>query len=397
MIYTVFSAINQEAAIIICNSSFRSISTSVRSMTLVLVASVTAVMFAAVFPVFAQSPTVDSPVKPEGLVGHADDRSVSLSWEDPADASITGYEILRRDPETQDAGVFDVVVDDTGSSDTSYVDVDVAANKHYIYRVVALNAAGSSPRSSFFAVFTEGMVDLGDVTASESTVFLRQSIGGGPDREDLFSFTLTAAKVVGIGLRKLEADADLYLEDADGGVLARSENRGTADEWISSELPSGTYQARVTAIDPGANEYRFRYGVGEAESVDLEEPDTTTTRSTEVLDPTDTAEPEEPDVEPIEWSATMTVGLSDAYVPPFHGFSLWGDDLGSLSSNTFGPDLGKYRVVGILLHADGLYFHLSRAFPNEFTLTIDGHEFLGSDSLKPPTGGGVATGGGAPD
>ena len=374
--------------IIIRNSAFRSISTSIRPMTLVFVASVTAAMFAAVFPVFAQSPTVDSPVKPEGLAGHADDGSVSLSWEDPADASITGYGILRRDPETQDAGVFDVLVDDTGSSDTSYVDTDVVADKHYVYRVVAINAAGSSPRSDFYAVFTEATVDLGDVTSQESVTFLRQSIGGGPDREDLFSFTLTAAKVVGIGLRRLEADADLYLEDADGGVLARSENRGTADEWISSELPSGTYQARVTAIDPGANEYRFRYGVGEAETVDLEEPDTTSTRSTEVLDPTDTAEPEEPDVEPIEWSATMTVGLSDAYVPPFHGFSLWGDDLGSLSSNTFGPDFGKYRVVGILLHADGLYFHLSRAFPNEFTLTIDGHEFLGSDSLKPPTGGG---------
>ena len=76
--------------------------------------------------------------------------AVSLSWDDPQDDSITGYQILRRDKDVHEAGDFQVHVEDTKSAAASYVDRDVAPEKRYVYRIKARNAAGLSPRSKNF-------------------------------------------------------------------------------------------------------------------------------------------------------------------------------------------------------------------------------------------------------
>ena len=75
---------------------------------------------------------------------------VSLRWDDPADDSITSYQVLRRDADTDDPGVFSIHVDDTGSADNSYVDRDVEPDTRYVYRIKARNAAGLSEQSSYF-------------------------------------------------------------------------------------------------------------------------------------------------------------------------------------------------------------------------------------------------------
>ena len=81
-------------------------------------------------PVSARS----APAAPTNLVSTsvAHD-SVALSWDDPGDASITGYVILRRDIVNQPPGDFDVIEDDTTSAATSYVDVGVAPSTRYAY------------------------------------------------------------------------------------------------------------------------------------------------------------------------------------------------------------------------------------------------------------------------
>ena len=66
------------------------------------------------------------PAKPTGLTGTVSSEAVSLSWNDPGDASITGYQVLRRNPEVDAKGVFQTIADDTGSADTSYADTTVA-------------------------------------------------------------------------------------------------------------------------------------------------------------------------------------------------------------------------------------------------------------------------------
>ena len=66
--------------------------------------------------------------------------------------SITGYRILRWAQGTLDVAV---QVDDTGSVAARYEDTQaVAASTTYIYRVVALNAAGASARSQPVTVTT---------------------------------------------------------------------------------------------------------------------------------------------------------------------------------------------------------------------------------------------------
>ena len=74
---------------------------------------------------------------------------VSLSWDDPGDASISGYQILRRDRDRSRVGQFEVLVEDTGSAATAYADRQVQPETRYNYRVKARNATGLSRRSNF--------------------------------------------------------------------------------------------------------------------------------------------------------------------------------------------------------------------------------------------------------
>ena len=102
-----------------------------------------------------QEPPPDLPARPTGLsassVAH---NSVTLSWDDPGDGSITGYRILRRDIANDPPGVFATVVDSTGSAVSAYTDTTVSAETRYAYRVVAVNATGESPRSGYVNVET---------------------------------------------------------------------------------------------------------------------------------------------------------------------------------------------------------------------------------------------------
>ena len=76
-------------------------------------------------PASGQSPSLEPPGKPTGLTGEVAHDRVALTWDDPGDASISGYGVLRRDPEVDASGVFRILVDDTGSALPAYVDRDV--------------------------------------------------------------------------------------------------------------------------------------------------------------------------------------------------------------------------------------------------------------------------------
>ena len=98
---------------------------------------------------------VPLPAKPTGLtttqVAHD---HVDLSWDDPEDTTITGYEILRRDKDVHQQGVFDAIEADTGSPATTYADDTVLAQKRYVYRIKALNATGKSEISEWVRGYT---------------------------------------------------------------------------------------------------------------------------------------------------------------------------------------------------------------------------------------------------
>ena len=97
----------------------------------------------------AQSPELEPPGRPQALQAVVSHDMVSLSWDDPGDASISGYRILRRLRDHSPVGQFEVLVEDTGSAASAYVDRQVQPETRYNYRVKARNAAGLSPRSNF--------------------------------------------------------------------------------------------------------------------------------------------------------------------------------------------------------------------------------------------------------
>ena len=93
---------------------------------------------------------VEAPPAPQDLTATVNEAgSVILTWDDPQDASITGYRILRRNRDTSEIGVFTAINDDTGSAVTRYVDDTVEPGTRYVYRIKAINPGGLSPRSRY--------------------------------------------------------------------------------------------------------------------------------------------------------------------------------------------------------------------------------------------------------
>ena len=88
------------------------------------------------------------PPPPQNLTAVVnDDGSVTLIWDAPDDDSITGYRILRQRP-TEGEDALLVYVEDSGSTDTTYIDVEVTAGIRHVYQVRAINANGASESSN---------------------------------------------------------------------------------------------------------------------------------------------------------------------------------------------------------------------------------------------------------
>ena len=100
-------------------------------------------------------PAPEAPARPTGLATAVAPDTVTLSWDNPDDDSITGYAILRRDKDLQpEEGTFFTVTDDTGTAATTYTDDTVEPDKRYVYRIKAINANGMSEISSWARGYT---------------------------------------------------------------------------------------------------------------------------------------------------------------------------------------------------------------------------------------------------
>ena len=92
----------------------------------------------------------ERPSTPTGLSGDTSHDRVILSWDDPGDATIDGYIILRRQHDTHAQGQFSTLVEDTETAETTYTDDTVTPEKRYTYRIKAINEHGESERSRWF-------------------------------------------------------------------------------------------------------------------------------------------------------------------------------------------------------------------------------------------------------
>ena len=104
--------------------------------------------------VHIDTPAPPVPDQPTGLDATATHDSVTLTWDDPGDDSITGYVILRRLPGVDPEGEFTELVANTGTAATTYTDTSVAAETRYTYRIKAINQYGASERSRWCHIDT---------------------------------------------------------------------------------------------------------------------------------------------------------------------------------------------------------------------------------------------------
>ena len=124
------------------------------------------------------------PAKPTGLSATASHDSVTLTWDDPGDDTITGYVILRRIPGVDPEGHFDVLVADTASAATTYTDNTVAAETRYTYRIKAINEAGTSERSRWRHIDTPAAPVPDKPTGLEATATHGQVVLTWDDPQD---------------------------------------------------------------------------------------------------------------------------------------------------------------------------------------------------------------------
>ncbi len=91
-----------------------------------------------------------APAAPTGITAAPSHDRVTLSWNEPQDSSITGYQIWRG----ADAASLSSIKANTGNALVSYVDNTVTAETVYHYAVSAINQTGTSDRSGTVSTTT---------------------------------------------------------------------------------------------------------------------------------------------------------------------------------------------------------------------------------------------------
>ena len=126
-------------------------------------------------------------------------------------------------------------------------------------------ATGTAPRAGIdYQQERSASVSLGNLADTQPT---NRSERVDADGEvDYFHFWLSHQRVVRLRIRRLDYNADLYLENYQGTVIASRESAGDRKEVLNVTLaPTGAdepYYIRVEAREDGRNEYEFRYLTG---------------------------------------------------------------------------------------------------------------------------------------
>ena len=357
------------------------------------------------------------PAAPTGLTGAVAHNQVALSWTAPAADTITGYQILRHNRDTDASSDFAILVNDTGTT-TTYTDTTVEAGTRYAYSVKARNGDLLSALSQSFdadvpqppavtvtfeataytvkegasvtvrvvldrdperdmvirieptnqddasdddysvvpldvtfgpgeihhnVTFTatdddddddgetvllrfgadlpdrvsegsanevtvsitdndgstpevvvsvdedatrDGAVDLGDITEVTETQYPTYTINGNDDKVDYFRFTINVPRFVTMGIRQLDADASITIEDDAGEVIKSKAEAGAEHVMTYGTMLEGTYYVRVEATEAAENEYRLAYATREPNAdrvVELREEATESQGTTEVV------------------------------------------------------------------------------------------------------------------
>ena len=202
---------------------------------------------AATAAVAGAQPT-EPPAKPRNLSATATHDSVTLTWDDPGDDSITGYVILRRIPGVDPQGHFNELVADTGSAATTYTDNTVAAETRYTYRIKAINGAGTSERSRWSHIDTPAAPVPDKPTGLEATESDGQVVLTWDDPGD----DSITGYVILRRVRENNTGGDFSVLVADTGSAATT----YTDDTVAAET---RYTYRIKAINEHGTSERSRW------------------------------------------------------------------------------------------------------------------------------------------
>ena len=211
----------------------------------------------------AQSAT---PARPTGLTATSVSHdAVSLAWDDAADATITGYQVLRRSRDGDAYGdgrgawEFVAVIADTASPATSYTDTTVTARTRYVYRVKAINPAGLGPRSSYLNVETP------DTPTAQTAPAAPTGLSASSVSHDAVSLAwddAADATITGYQVLRRSRDGDAY-GDGRGAwefVAVIADTASPATSYTDTTVTARTrYVYRVKAINPAGLGPRSSY------------------------------------------------------------------------------------------------------------------------------------------
>ena len=99
--------------------------------------------------------------------------SVTISWTGVSNSDITGYQILRRNRDTDARGAFTVIDEDADSLGTTYTDDTVSPSTRYAYRVRARNAHGLSRASRSARIETPAAAEPVPAKHDDGDTYLR--------------------------------------------------------------------------------------------------------------------------------------------------------------------------------------------------------------------------------
>ena len=190
----------------------------------------------------SDTPSTSAPATPN-LLGAAvtPEGHVMLVWVNPADASITGYQVLRG----PDADSLVVIEEDTGSSGTGYTDTTPPAGQTHTYAVKARNAVGLSPLSNTITatvpVAEEELITARHTAAGNTLVsnlgqtpLLSGAIAGtstGSRHESAMSFT-TGANPLGYHVTSVVLSLKQFVSVPSPLVSIRDNNEGIPSETV---------------------------------------------------------------------------------------------------------------------------------------------------------------------
>ena len=210
------------------------------------------------------------PSAPTGLDATATHNTVWLDWDEPDDEGITGYRVERA---TGFADGFTVIVPNTLSAETSFVDGGLASETDYRYRITPIDGhvvgfpatvdvttakpLRSEPGTEDGVAVVDlpddepgGATSLGDVTSFFEVHSVNGAVNNGNDKVDYYSFSLSGSRRVNLGLTSDDTDANLFLEGNNLVLLGSSVRTGLQEDSISVDLSAGTYFVRVQSNAP---------------------------------------------------------------------------------------------------------------------------------------------------